>query len=202
MLCHIDDTNIVPELNDRNHLGRLHIDPKEASIPAPKPPVHKPRPKPTPRPTPKPIPTPVPPVCEERKEYVCEETLHRERKDTYMSDLGLDIPAHLEHIKQYRIQRNNGTRSKRYTPGQDDIDPKWEGCDPDVRYFVPPTHCQRRMRAYFGDHTYEIKTCERESETVCTPGKPVYTPPVKPEPTPIGCKRNDCDFVELPSIDL
>lgn len=39
-----------------------------------------------------------------------------------MSQLGLHIPASLQHIKQYRIQWFNGTWSQWYTPGQNDID--------------------------------------------------------------------------------
>jgi len=77
--------------------------------------------------------------------------------------LGLDISIHPEILK-YRIRWFNGSWSTWYVPGQDDID--WK---------INTDGTQRRIWAYFDDHTHEYEKCTKWQEpkpnlTIITPG--------------------------------
>lgn len=111
-----------------------------------------------------------------------------------MSLLGLDIPAHLHHIQQYRIQRSNGSWSQRYTPGVNDIDRK-TNCDHKrwttySNNIVRPDNCTRRVRSYFDDHAYQITSCTTSYTSTC------HVPDEKPE----LCRGDDCPIIQLPVI--
>ncbi|MFA4873624.1 MAG: CARDB domain-containing protein, partial [Patescibacteria group bacterium] len=67
--------------------------------------------------------------------------------------LGLDITTHPEILK-YRIQWFSGSWSPWYVPGQDDVD--WK---------TNTDGSQRRVWAYFDDHTHEYEKCSQFSCT-------------------------------------
>ncbi|USN56296.1 MAG: hypothetical protein H6766_04445 [Candidatus Peribacteria bacterium] len=76
----------------------------------------------------------------------CTTQRHSARSDSYFADLGLRIPSAVTTIQKYRIRRSDGDRSRRYIPGDNDVDST-------SRYL------DRRMRRYFGRYTHEITTC-------------------------------------------
>ncbi len=119
--------------------------------------------------------TPPPENCEEQPEEVCTTQVKSKRGDKYMSTLGLTIPTSLSHIKQYRIQWFNGTRSQWYTPGNNDIDRK-TNCEWNS---TQTNNCARRVWSYFDDHTYEVKTCTIKYPTTnkCTQTTNYYHQP-------------------------
>jgi hypothetical protein len=195
ILCHIDDTNVVPEINESNQIGWIHIEKWWwTSVPVPVP-------------VPTPTPTPVPPVCKGVPVEVCEESIQKARWDKYMSSLWLTIPAQLQHIKKYRIQRLDGSWSKRYVPWVDDIDWK-NNCDYASVWQVWTT-CQRRVWSFFDDHTYQISSCKITRKQVCedpietpypqpSPKPPIETP--KPSPTPWQTCRHGYCWKPLPPV--
>ena len=199
VMCHIDDTNIVPERNESNFIAWVTVRAKAWwTIVPPQEPVYK-------HPQPPVVPSPTP-VCTIKKHEACSDVIHEPRWGAYMSSLWLTIPADLKReISEYRIQWFNWSRSKWYTPGVDDIDRK-TNCPGDVMYaknqakIISPTNCARRVWSYFDDHVHQIRSCFTSEEKVCTLPPVKHTPPVIIPLPPKECIWDYCNLIPLPIV--
>lgn len=201
VMCHIDDTNVVPETNDNNRIAWVTVRAKKTWTS----PI---APTPT-KPTQPVIPTPPvspAPICTIKKKEVCSEVTLEARGGRYMSSLWLEIPPALtSSISAYRIQWSNGWWSKRYTPGVNDIDRK-TNCPSNEIYAnqstttIPPTNCARRVWSYFDDHVHQIRSCETTEQKVCELPPVNKVPPVITPYPPKECIWDYCNLIPLPIV--
>ena len=201
VMCHIDDTNIVPEINESNRIAWVTVAAKKwwttPIAPSPKKPILPVVPAPPVVPT---------PICTIEKQEACSDVIHEPRGDKYMSSLWLEIPATLKSsISEYRIQWSNWSWSKRYTPGIDDIDRK-TNCPVYGTYasqsatVAPPSNCARRVWSYFDDHVHQIRSCETTEQKVCELPPVAIVPPVVTPYPPKECKWDYCNLIPLPIV--
>lgn len=78
----------------------------------------------------------------------------------FYKQLGWVIPYH-NTIKTYRLRYEDATWSKIYTVWSGDIDKMHDNCgDEYATLDDKPAQCRRNMRAYFGNHDFELLSCK------------------------------------------